>query len=191
MPPPEPFLIFTRKLEELGIRYMVSGSVAAIYYGEPRMTNDVDIIVFLQRSDATRLEAAFPGDDFYCPPREVIQIEIARSQRGHFNLIHHETGFKADIYPVCDELHRWGLSRAQIVELDEDRVSFAPPEYVVVRKLQFYREGGSRAVCGIASLPAKGKMPTANESAVDTSGLPPPVPLPRRANRGHSAACNG
>ncbi len=144
MPPPEPFLIFTRKLEELGIRYMVSGSVAAIYYGEPRMTNDVDIIVFLQRSDATRLESAFPGDDFYCPPREVIQIEIARSQRGHFNLIHHETGFKADIYPVCDELHRWGLSRAQLVKLDEDRVSFAPPEYVVVRKLQFFREGGSQ-----------------------------------------------
>lgn len=144
MPPPEPFLIFTRKLEELGIRYMVSGSVAAIYYGEPRVTNDVAIIVFLQRSDATRLEAAFPGDDFYCPPREVIQIEIARSQRGHFNLIHHQTGFKADIYPVCDELHRWGLSRARIVELDEDRVSFAPPEYVVVRKLRFYREGGSQ-----------------------------------------------
>ena len=43
MPPPEPFLIFTRKLEEIGIPYMVSGSVAAIFYGEPRMTNDVDI----------------------------------------------------------------------------------------------------------------------------------------------------
>ena len=31
MPSPEPFLIFTRKLEELGLRYMVSGSVAAIF----------------------------------------------------------------------------------------------------------------------------------------------------------------
>jgi hypothetical protein len=37
--------------------------VAAIHYGEPRMTNDVDIIVFLQRPDATRLEAAFPADE--------------------------------------------------------------------------------------------------------------------------------
>ena len=45
MPSPEPFLIFTRTLNELGIRYMVSGSVAAIYYGEPRLTNDVDIIL--------------------------------------------------------------------------------------------------------------------------------------------------
>ncbi|MBL9116106.1 MAG: hypothetical protein JNJ83_13955 [Verrucomicrobiaceae bacterium] len=43
MDSPEPFLIFTRKINELGLPYMVSGSVAAIYYGEPRMTNDVDI----------------------------------------------------------------------------------------------------------------------------------------------------
>jgi hypothetical protein len=45
MPSPEPFLIFTRKLRELGLRYMVSGSVAAIFYGEPRLTNDVDISI--------------------------------------------------------------------------------------------------------------------------------------------------
>ena len=144
MSPPEPFLIFTRKLEELGIRYMVSGSVAAIFYGEPRMTNDVDIIVHLHASDAKKLEAAFPGDEFYCPPREIIEIEIARSQRGHFNLIHHETGFKADIYPVSDLLHRWGLTHSSTVQLDKDHLTLAPPEYVIVRKLQFFREGGSQ-----------------------------------------------
>ncbi len=144
MPPPEPFLVFTRKFEELGIRYMVSGSVAAIFYGEPRMTNDVDIIVFLHAGDAQKLETAFPDDQFYCPPREVMEIEIARSQRGHFNLIHHETGFKADIYPVCDPLHRWGIGNAHSVQIDDDQITIAPPEYVIVRKLQFFREGGSQ-----------------------------------------------
>lgn len=143
MPPPEPFLIFTRKLEELGIRYMVSGSVAAIFYGEPRMTNDVDIVVHLNASDARKLEPAFPAEEFYCPPREVMEIEIARRQRGHFNLIHHETGFKADIYPACDALHRWGLAHCRQVQLEDDRMVLAPPEYVIVRKLQFFREGGS------------------------------------------------
>ena len=34
MDSPEPFLIFTRKLNELDLRYMVSGSAAAIYYDE-------------------------------------------------------------------------------------------------------------------------------------------------------------
>jgi hypothetical protein len=35
MPSLDPILIFTRAFEALGLRYMVSGSVAAIYYGEP------------------------------------------------------------------------------------------------------------------------------------------------------------
>ena len=144
MPVDEPFLIFTRRLNELGLRYMISGSVAAIFYGEPRMTNDVDIIVFLRSPDLPDLVKAFPLEDFYCPPLEVMALEIGRQQRGHFNLIHHETGFKADIYPVSDTLHRWGMSKARTVELGNDQITLAPPEYVIVRKLQFFREGGSQ-----------------------------------------------
>jgi len=145
MPPPEPHLIFTRKLQALGLRHMVSGSVAAIYYGEPRLTNDVDIIVFLRREDVLRVIAAFPPEDFYCPPHEVIEAERGRDQRGHFNLIHHETGFKADIYLTGrDELHAWGFSHAVTADVDGDTLVFAPPEYVIVRKLQFFREGGSQ-----------------------------------------------
>lgn len=108
------------------------------------MTNDVDIVLLIRRGDAARFHRAFPVEDFYCPPTEVIEMEQARDQRGHFNLIHHETGFKADIYLVgCDELHLWALKHARAVELDEDTIRFAPPEYVIARKLQFYREGGS------------------------------------------------
>lgn len=144
MQSPEPFLIFTRKLNELGVSYMVSGSVAAIYYGEPRMTNDVDIILFLRREDVRGFLAAFPAEEFYCPPFEVVESERSREQRGHFNLIHHETGFKADIYLTSrDALHTWGMAHVVEADLDGEKVAFAPPEYVIVRKLQFFREGGS------------------------------------------------
>lgn len=121
MAPPEPFLAFTHILNELGFGYMVSGGVAAIFYGEPRLTNDVDIIVTMKRRDVHALEMAFPLDTFYCPPTEVIESELARSQRGHFNLIHKATGFKADIY-LCgqDELHAWGLAHARRVQLESD-----------------------------------------------------------------------
>ena len=140
----EPFLIFTRKLNDLGLRYMVSGSVASIFYGEPRLTNDVDIIVFLRRDDAPKLVQAFSADEFYCPPVDVIESERTRDQRGHFNLIHHGSGFKADIYLTGrDELHAWGIAHAVEADIEGDRVVFAPPEYVIIRKLQFFREGGS------------------------------------------------
>jgi len=144
MQSPEPYLFFIRRLNGLGLRYMVTGSTAAIFYGEPRLTNDVDIVLFLRREDAGRLVSAFPDSEFYCPSRDVIEIEAAREQRGHFNLIHHDTGFKADIYLMAgDPLHAWGMERAKVVEIDGDAVCFAPPEYVIVRKLQFFKEGGS------------------------------------------------
>lgn len=141
----EPYLIFTRKLEGLGLRYMISGSVAAIYYGEPRMTNDVDLVLFLRKEDVFRVVNAFAPGEFYCPPVEVIEGERLRDLRGHFNLIHHETGFKADVYlSGRDEFHAWGIGRIQTAEIDEDRLAFAPPEYVIIRKLQFYQEGSSQ-----------------------------------------------
>ena len=144
MPEANLFLMFTQRLNALGVRYMVSGSVAVIIYGEPRLTHDVDLIVVLDRVQIARLPEVFPPAEFYCPPTEVIAVEAAREQRGHFNIIHHETGFKADIYlSGRDPLHAWGLARARQLEVEGKALVVAPPEYVVVRKLEYYREGGS------------------------------------------------
>lgn len=66
------------------------------------------------------------------------------SERGHFHLIHHATGFKADIYLAGhDPLHTWGLARRRRIELSGEIIPVAPPEYVIVRKLEYFREGGS------------------------------------------------
>jgi hypothetical protein len=70
--------------------------------------------------------------------------EVLRAQRGHFNLIHHKSGFKADVYLANrDPFHQWALSERMVVEVDGEPVHVAPLEYVIVRKLEFYREGGS------------------------------------------------
>jgi hypothetical protein len=144
MPETNLFLLFTRRLNTLGVPYMVSGSVAVIVYGEPRLTHDVDLIVVLDRERIARLPEVFPPAEFYCPPTEVIVIEATREQRGHFNIIHHETGFKADVYlSGRDPLHAWGLARAKRLEVEGDLLVVAPPEYVILRKLEYFREGGS------------------------------------------------
>ena len=142
MPEPELFLLFVRPLNRAGIRYVVSGSVAAIFYGEPRLTHDVDFVVFLNSHDVQRLIEVFPEKDFYLPPKETMLAETAREQRGHFNLIHHDTGFKADLYPTgCDELNAWAFRGKRSVEFEGENVTLAPPEYVILRKLEYYREG--------------------------------------------------
>jgi hypothetical protein len=136
--------MFTQRLNTLGVAYMVSGSVAVIIYGEPRLTHDVDLIAVLDRGHIAQLPEVFHPAEFYCPPAEVIAVEVAREQRGHFNIIHHETGFKADVYlSGRDPLHAWGLARARKLEVEGQVLFVAPPEYVIVRKLEYYRDGGS------------------------------------------------
>jgi hypothetical protein len=131
------------RIERLGIPYAVTGSTAGIFYGEPRLTNDIDIVVALALADVPAFVAAFPLEEFYCPPEEVLAVEVRRGQRGHCNLIHHDSGFKADIYIAFDELHRWALAHRRAVDVDGLRMSVAPVEYVILRKLEYFREGGS------------------------------------------------
>ncbi|HEY1548469.1 MAG TPA: hypothetical protein VGG28_11640, partial [Kofleriaceae bacterium] len=77
------------------------------------------------------------------PPEDVLAIEVRRGHRGHCNLIHHTTGFKADIYIAFDELHAWALAHRQRVVVDDTPMYVAPIEYVIVRKLEYFREGRS------------------------------------------------
>jgi len=138
------FLIFIERLNKINIEYMTTGSVASIIYGEPRITHDINIILQLHISNIPEFISSFNPEEFYCPPMEVIETEVARETRGHFNIIHHETGFKADIYPVGkDKLHIWAMSKKRKVEVDNCVFWLAPPEYVILRKLEFFREGGS------------------------------------------------
>ena len=141
----EVFLIFTRRLENCGINYMTTGSVASMLYGIPRFTHDLDLVIDLPSGQIPRVEAAFPLKEFYCPPAEVLVVESRRPRRGHFNIIHHATGFKADIYiHGTDELQNWGLAHKTRIELPSgEGLWTAPPEYVIVRKLEYYREGHS------------------------------------------------
>jgi hypothetical protein len=123
---------------------MVSGGVAAILYGEPRLTNDVDLVVYLRTTDLARLLEVFREAEFYVPPQSVIADAVAQSQNGQFNLVHHATGYKAVFYTVGrDDLNAWGLRNSRKLELTGEFVMVAPPEYVIVRKLEYYRDGGS------------------------------------------------
>jgi hypothetical protein len=157
MPQPSLLGVFIGTLNKLKISYVVTGATASIIYGEPRLTNDIDLVVLLKSADIARFAEAFLPAEFYCPPPEVLKIEIKRPHRGHFNLIHHKTGTKADIYLAGDdELHRWVLSHRRQITIEREQVWVAPPEYVIIRKLQYYREGGSekhlRDIAGMVAL---------------------------------------
>jgi len=136
---------------------MVTGAAASIVYGEPRLTHDIDLVIEMGAEDAEPLAQAFPSDQYYCPPIEILEEEARRPLRGHFNVIHHQSGFKADFYlKGRDELHRWAMSGRKRVEMAGLSIWVAPPEYVILRKLEYYREGKSekhlRDIAGMMAL---------------------------------------
>jgi hypothetical protein len=138
----ELYLTFTEPLQRLGLRYMVTGSVASSSYGEPRFTHDIDLVLVLPPASLEPFARAFPDSEFYCPPIEVLREELEREREGHFNLIHHGSGFKADVYLVAgDPLHRWALARrVRIAVLPGRELWLAPPEYVILRKLEAHSQ---------------------------------------------------
>jgi hypothetical protein len=143
MPAPDPFAPFLDPLERLALPYCVTGSVAASIYGEPRLTADIDVVLLLRVGDIAGLRAAFPASAYYVPPDETLRIELSRGTRGMFNLIHHASQFKADIYLAArDPLHAWALEHRRRIRLDRGEAWIAPPEYVILRKLEYFREGG-------------------------------------------------
>jgi hypothetical protein len=137
------FLLVLDRLERNGIAHMVVGSVASMVYGEPRMTHDMDLVVELQPRDALRLEAMFPLEDFYCPPIEALRAEIV--QRGQFNLIHHDSGLKIDAMVRKDTPHARSefARRRKMAFMPDAEAWFAAPEDVILKKLEFFRLGGS------------------------------------------------
>ena len=82
----------SEKLEEAGLAYMLTGSMAMNYYAQPRMTRDIDVVVALVQQDADTVVRVFSPE--YYVAREAVSGSIA--QQSMFNLIHQESVIKVD-----------------------------------------------------------------------------------------------
>ena len=126
-------------LERLNIPYMVVGGFAAIFYGEPRLTLDVDIVVDMRPEHIRPFVEAFPIPDFYVS-EEGIQDSLAH--RYPFNVIQPTTGAKVDLVPLPrDSFTRAAFRRRQRLEYDEAgrTAVFITPEDIIVAKLIAFR----------------------------------------------------
>jgi hypothetical protein len=127
--------------ESHGIAYRVVGSMASMAYGEPRFTNDVDIVAELKPEHAGQLCVAFPSPDYYLSPTAVSEAIARRSQ---FNIIHPASGLKIDvIVPPDTDFARSEASRIRrISSAGAYSAWFASPEDVLLYKLRYYRLSG-------------------------------------------------
>ena len=129
-------------VERLRLRYFVTGSTVTIFYGEPRFTNDIDIVVELPSTAVAEFCGQFPEEDFYVSEGAAADAVRHRSQ---FNIIHPRSGLKIDvIIPTDNEFNRSRFQRAKTVRAGVDwDATFASPEDAIVKKIQSFKEGGS------------------------------------------------
>lgn len=128
--------------EVLRIRYFITGSIASMFYGEPRFTNDIDVVADIKEDHIPALLRLFPQDEFYLS-EDAIRNAI-KSQR-QFNIIHPTSGLKIDVVIAKgDDFDISRFERLQRVSpMEGTLANLASHEDVIIMKMRYYREGES------------------------------------------------
>jgi hypothetical protein len=114
---------------------MLAGSFASAYYGAPRTTQDIDLVI-AATSDQLRTFVQFLSKDQYS-----VDLDTALEARKHqslFNVVDMATGWKIDLIirksrPFSEEEFR----RRKLVNLQGRSLFVASAEDVVVSKLEW------------------------------------------------------
>jgi len=129
-------------LEKARIPYFITGAVAGIVYGEPRLTNDIDIVADIGQDHLSELKKCFPEEEYFF---DVDSASKAIRSKSQFNIIHPSSGLKIDI--MIPSQRPFDISRFERVRRiksdQENEANFASPEDVILKKMEYYREGHS------------------------------------------------
>jgi hypothetical protein len=142
----EPLLVVARVarvLDELGVPYLIGGSLASSTFGVPRATQDVDVVADLRQKHVEALVAEL-RPEFYI---DAGMVRDAIRRRSSFNVIHLATAYKVDVFLVQSSpwaRHELGRRRREQIGDGEDAVAleFSSPEDIILHKLDWYRQGG-------------------------------------------------
>jgi hypothetical protein len=130
----------SRRLEEGGIGYMLTGSMAMNYYAQPRMTRDIDLVVALKPRDTETVVRLFSPD--YYVSREAVSNSIARESL--FNLIHQESVIKLDcIIRKNTPYRRVEFERRQRITIEDFSTWITSKEDLIFSKIWWAKESHS------------------------------------------------
>ena len=107
----------TKRLDKIGIEYMLVGSMALAHYAVPRATVDIDIVVNILPENIDEFIAEFESD-YYIP---LDSAKNAVRQKRMLNLLHNQTILKIDCVILKeDEFDKNAFSRRRKVDYAGD-----------------------------------------------------------------------
>jgi hypothetical protein len=144
-----------QRLDAAGIPYMLTGSLASSFHGEPRSTRDADMVID-PTPDALRrfVTALAEAEGSYLDADAALD---ALEQRSKFNVIEVATGWKVDFILRKDRpFSVEEFKRRQRVDLPGGTTYVATAEDMIIAKLEWALAGESerqlRDVSSIASV---------------------------------------
>jgi hypothetical protein len=132
---PEVFRWITSSLDRAGIAYMLTGSFASAYYGAPRSTQDIDIVVEATAAQLQAFVQSLPSQEYYAEADAALSAHKAETM---FNVIELSSGWKIDlIIRKSRAFSREEFRRRQRVELQGLTLFVTSAEDIVLAKLEW------------------------------------------------------
>jgi hypothetical protein len=135
----------SQRFEQVGIAYMLTGSMAMNYYAQPRMTRDIDVVIAIAPEDVHRVAALFHPD--YYVSEESIRESIVRESI--FNLIHQDSVIKVDcIIRKRSEYRLVEFERRQRISILDFTTFIVSKEDLIISKLFWAKDSHSEIQLG-------------------------------------------
>ena len=112
-------------LDQAGISYMLSGSFASTYYGAPRTTQDIDLVIAATPAQLRTFVQALRNDQYYVDLDAALE---AHQRQSMFNVIDLVTGWKIDLI-ICKSraFSQEEFRRRQVTKLQSLTLFVATP----------------------------------------------------------------
>jgi hypothetical protein len=122
-------------LDQASIPYMLTGSFASAYYGAPRTTQDIDIVVAPTTDQLRTLVQLLGGDEYYVDLGAALE---AQQRQSLFNVVDRVTGWKIDfIIRKSRAFSEEEFRRRAPFDLHGSLLFVASAEDVVISKLEW------------------------------------------------------
>jgi len=129
-------------LEAAGIEYLIGGAIAEWAWGEPRATQDVDLVINLPIEAVGKLSKELEKRNMLVPAEIILDTLLEDRADIPINAIHIYSGLKADLYLVRpeDKLRLIAFQRRQRVDYGPPigQVYIHSPEDLILYKLIYF-----------------------------------------------------
>jgi hypothetical protein len=162
------FVAFARlvldALEASEITYLIGGAVAVWAWGEPRSTQDFDLVIHLPGTHVRRLSQELEQRRMLVPPDILVDLLIQPEGDLPVNAIHLDAGYKAELFLLRsgDDFRLSALERRQLVDLSPplNQVYVHAPDDLILNKVHYYSiSRQSKHIRDIASIVVSPDVP--------------------------------